>query len=216
MFPFYGKKEELHLTSKPPTVMAAPLSVSIIHPQAVNLKKISPVLHFVAGLLFLTAAFYEWNADNRITAFCEAVIAVDVLAIAFMKRFAEESTRLNAWFRLIEVLVFTGLSVIMALNSHYIISILSIAAAVLYGYVFYCENKLISHERLEVHHLGVTISAFPKDRYIEWVDLKVIEALPHSITITTQKNKSYHFQFKKGIALNELEQIHDFCSYYLK
>ena len=196
--------------------MAAPLSVSIVHPQAVNLKKISPLLHFIAGLLFLTAAYYEFIADNRITAFCEAVIAADVLAIAFMKRFAEESTRLNAWFRLIEVIVFSGIAILTLLNNDYLISFLSVIAAGLYGYVFYCENKLISRERIEVHHLGVTISAFPNDKYIDWAELKEINALPHSITITTQKNKTWHFEFEKGIPLSQLEQIHEFCSYYLK
>jgi hypothetical protein len=195
--------------------MAAPLSVSIVHPQAVNLKKISPLLHFVAGLLFLTAAYYEFIADNRITAFCEAIIAADVLAIAFMKRFAEESTRLNAWFRLIEVAVFSGIGILTLLSKNYLISSLSLAAAGLYGYVFYCEHKLISQERVEVHHLGVTISAFPNDKYIDWAYLKSINALPHSITIITQKNKTYHFEFEKGIALNELEQIHEFCCNYL-
>jgi hypothetical protein len=195
--------------------MAAPLSVSIVHPQAVNLKKISPLLHFIAGLMFLTAAYYELVADNRITAFCEAVIAADVLAIAFMKRFAEESTRLNVWFRLIEVVVFSGIAILTLLNRDYLISSLSLTAAGIYAYVFYCEHKLISQERVEVHHLGVTISAFPKDKYIDWQDLKTIKALPHSITIITQKNKTYHFEFGKGIALNELEQIHEFCSYYL-
>jgi hypothetical protein len=196
--------------------MAAPLSVSIVHPQAVHLKKLSPFLHFTAGLLFLTAAWYEFTADNRITAFCEAVIAADVLAIAFMKRFAEESTRLNAWFRLIEVIVFTGIAILTLLNKDYFISSLSLSAAALYAYVFYCENKLISRERVEVHHLGVTISAFPKDKYIDWVDIKQIQALPHSITITTQKSKILHFDFEKGIDLSELEQIHEFCSNYLE
>jgi hypothetical protein len=196
--------------------MAAPLSVSIVHPQAVNLKKISPILHFIAGLLFLTAAFYEWNADNRITAFCEGVIAADVLVIAFMKRFAEESTRLNAWFRLIEVIVFAGIALLTLLSKDYFVSMVSFIAAGLYGYVFYCENKLISKERVDVHHLGLTFSSFPKDKHIDWVDIKDIKALPHSITIITQKNKSYHFEFEKGIALYQLEQIHEFCSYYLK
>lgn len=195
--------------------MAAPLSVSIVHPQAVHLKKISPLLHFIAGLLFLSAAFYEWNADNRITAFCEAVIAADVLAIAFMKRFAEESTRINAWFRLIEALVFTGIAILTLLNNDYLISGFSLLAAGLYAYVFHCENKLIRRERVDVHHLGVTISSFPNDKYIDWADLKNIQALPHSITITTNTNKTYHFEFEKGIALSELEQIHDFCSNYL-
>ncbi|WP_407520685.1 hypothetical protein PDL71_10375 [Lacibacter sp. MH-610] len=195
--------------------MAAPLSVSIVHPQAVHLKKISPLLHFIAGLLFLTAAYYEFIADNRITAFCEAVIAADVLAIAFMKRFAEESTRINAWFRLIEAVVFSGIAILTLLNHDYLISGFSIVAAGLYAYVFHCENKLISRERVDVHHLGVTISSFPNDKYIDWVDIVSIKALPHSITITTFKKKTYHFEFEKGIALSELEQIHDFCSYYL-
>ncbi|MBX9783854.1 MAG: hypothetical protein K2X48_11250 [Chitinophagaceae bacterium] len=178
--------------------MAAPLSVSIVHPQAVNLKKISPLLHFIAGLLFISGAYYEFIQDNRIAAFSEAVIGADVLAIAFMKRFADESSRLNAWFRLIEVIVFGGIALLAALNSSLIISSLSLAAACIYGYVFYCEHKLISKEKVEVHHLGVTISAFPGDKYIDWADIKDIKALPHTITIITQKNKNYHFEFEKG------------------
>ena len=196
--------------------MAAPLSVSIIHPQSINLKRISPFLHFVAGLVFMCGAYYEFVADNRITAFCEFIIGADVMAIAFMKRFAEESTKLNAWFRFIEVLVFTGIGILILLNESYILSGLCFVTAGMYAYVFFCERKLILKEKVEVHHLGVTISSFPKDKYLDWEQIEDINAVPHSITIISKKKKTYHFNFEKGIALSELEQIHEFCSHYLK
>lgn len=196
--------------------MASPLSVSIVHPEYNNLKKISPLLHFMAGLVFLAGAYYEFTMDNRITAFCEIVIGADVIALAFMKRFAEESSRLNASFRLIEVIVFAGLFVLALLDQSYIIAALLLVATGMYAYIFHCERKLIQQEKVSVHHLGVSISHFPKDKHLDWEDIAAIEALPHSITITTQKQKIHRFEFQKAIAFGELEQIHEFCSHYLK
>ncbi len=195
--------------------MASPLSVSIVHPAYSNLKKISPILHFLAGTVFLTAATYEFRMDNRITAFCEIVIALDVIAVAFMRGFAEESTRLNATFRLIEVLVFGGLTILAGLEQSWITTIFLALATGMYYYVFHCERKIINSERVAVHHLGVTISNFPKDKELDWEQIQELEALPHSITIRTTKNKTLRFEFQKAIAFDELEQIHEFCSHYL-
>ncbi len=195
--------------------MATPLSVSIVHPAYNNLKKYSPLLHFFAGLVFLAGAYYEFKTDNRITAFCELVIGLDVIALAFMRGFAEESSRLNAFFRLIEVIVFGGLFILALLDKSWITASLLLLITGMYYYVFHCERKLIQQEKVTVHHLGVTISSFPKDKELDWEQIADIESLPHSITILTQKHKKYRFQFQKAIAFDELEQIHEFCRQYL-
>ncbi len=196
--------------------MATPLSVSIVHPGFNNLKRISPLLHFLAGLVFVTGAWYEFHADNRITAFCEFVIGADVIVIALMKRFAEESLHLNAWFRLIEMLVLSGIGVLAVLEHAYLTSIILFMAAAMYGYIFHCERKLINKERVQVHHLGFTISSFPKDKELEWDQIEHVKALPHSITISTIKGKTYEFEFQKSIAFSELEQIQEFCNRYMQ
>jgi hypothetical protein len=85
----------------------------------------------------------------------------------------------------------------------------------MYYYVFHCERKTINSERVAVHHLGVTISNFPKDKELDWEQIQRIEALPHSITIHTIRNKTIRFEFQKAIAFDELEQIHEFCRHYL-
>jgi hypothetical protein len=206
---------ERHLTSKP-TAMASPLSVSIVHPAYSNLKKISPILHFLAGTVFIAAAIYEIKMDNRITAFCEIIIGVDVITLAFMRGFAEESTHLNASFRLIEVIVFGGLTILAGLDQAWITAVLMALSTGMYYYVFHCERKTINSERVSVHHLGVTISNFPKDKELDWEDIRELHALPHSITIRTFRNKTYRFEFQKAIAFDELEQIHEFCRHYLK
>lgn len=195
--------------------MATPLSLSIVHPAYSNLKKYSPFLHFFAGLVFIAGACYDLNANNRITAICELIIGLDVIVLAFLKQVAEESTRLNASFRLIEVIVFAGLFTLAILDKEWITAALLITAAGMYAYVFHCELKLIQHEKVAIHHLGVTISSFPKDKELDWEQIAAIEALPHSITIRTRRQKTYRFEFQNAIAFVELEQIHDFCRHYL-
>lgn len=203
------------ISQSKPTAMASPLSVSIVHPAYSNLKKISPILHFLAGTVFIAAATYEFRMDNRITAFCEIVIGIDVIALAFMRGFAEESSRLNATFRLIEVMVFGGLTILAGLEQSWITTSLMALATGMYYYVFHCERKTINNERVSVHHLGVTISNFPKDKELDWEHIQELQALPHSITIRTVHNKTHRFEFQKAIAFDELEQIHEFCQHYL-
>ncbi|NCU02437.1 MAG: hypothetical protein GXC73_00490 [Chitinophagaceae bacterium] len=196
--------------------MASPLTVSIVHPQYNNLKKYSPVLHFLAGTVFIAAAVYEFRIDNRITAFSELVIGIDVITLAFMRGFAEDSSRMNAIFRFIEVLVFGGLTILAALDQSWITACFLAIATGMYYYVFHCERKVINREKVSVHHLGVTISNFPKDKELEWDEITDLEALPHSITIFTSRKKILRFDFQKAIAFDELEQIHEFCRHYLK
>lgn len=196
--------------------MAAPLSITIVQPQSVNFQKMSPLLHFVAGVVFLCAAFIEYKQQNYLSAFSEAVIGADVLIIAFIKRFTEESTKLNAWFRLIETIFFFGIGILLLLNANYITAVICLLAACLYSYVFYCERQMENKDCIEVHHLGVTISSFPRNKDIEWQQIASVKALPHSITINTYRKKTYHFEFQKGIELEQLEQIHEFCGHYLK
>ena len=205
---------ERHLHLKP-TAMASPLSVSIVHPAYNNLKKFSPILHFLAGLVFLAAGGYEFRMDNRITAFCEIVIGIDVIVLAFMRGIAEQSSRLNASFRLIEVLVFGGLTILAILEQSWVTGAILTLATGMYYYVFHCEKKMISREKVSVHHLGVTISNFPRDKELSWEQIRQLDAYPHSITIYTHRNKIHRFEFQKAIAFDELEQIHEFCQHYL-
>jgi hypothetical protein len=208
---FYERHLPLKLTA-----MASPLSVSIVHPDFSKLKKISPLLHFLAGLVFLAAAAYEIRMDNRITAFCEIVIGIDVIVLAFIRGFAEESSRLNASFRLVEVIVFGGLTTLAVLEQSWPTAALLALATGMYYYVFYCEKKLIQQEKVSVHHLGVTISNFPQDKELAWEEICKLEAYPHSIKIHTHQHKIHQFEFQKAIAFDELEQIHEFCAHYLK
>ena len=205
---------ERHLHLKP-TAMASPLSVSIVHPAFSNLKKISPLLHFFAGLVFIAAAAYEFRMNNRTTAFCEIVIGLDVIALAFIRGFADESSRMNASFRLVEVIVFGGLSILALLDQSLATATLLALATGMYYYVFHCEKKMISQEKVSVHHLGVTISNFPRDKELSWEQIRQLDAHPHSITIYTHQNKIHRFEFQKAIAFDELEQIHEFCHHYL-
>ena len=195
------------------------LAIPIVHPAYENLKRIGRFLHFVAGLIIILNAIHELQQPkiNHLYFWCQLIIGADILIMVFTSRnLAIELPKINMTFRFIECIIFLAAASILLLESYWITGTVLIIISCAYGYILYCEKKITQSEIVAFHHIGITISGIPNSRFFLWSHINSIEARYDSISIVTSQGKTYQFDFRQNLQFEELDQIHEFCRYYLK
>jgi hypothetical protein len=194
------------------------LSLPVIHPSFERLKRSGVWLHVTAGLLILTHALSHLHQQesNTVYFWCQLIIAIDIFILVIAGgNSLSQLPNVNLFFRMVEILFFLGIGLIMLLAGRTGSGFIHIALSILYSYLFYCERGLRSEEILAFHHTGITIPGLPERRFLLWTHINKVETTYNSIQIHTSLNKEIHLDLRKNLDFAELEQIHEFCRYYL-
>jgi hypothetical protein len=194
------------------------LAIAIVHPAYEQLKRMGRLLHLVAGLLILLNAvnLLRQPHHNYLYFWCQVMIGADILIMVVTSRnLSQELPKVNMVFRLIECILFLGAAAILLLEGNWPAGITLLPVSAAYGYLLYCEHKAASVEMVAFHHIGITISGIPSSRFFLWSHINRVEARYDSIVIETARNKTYHFDLRRNLQFDELDQIHEFCRHYL-
>jgi hypothetical protein len=193
-------------------------SLQVVHPAFELLKKSAKILHFIAAAAILLNAWHDWQVHNEslILSITQAVLGIDILLLVFFTgNLLMESPKLNLIFRFIEALVLLAIAVSLLMSGHTTIGLLHIAAAIGYYILLHREARVLRNEDVEIKATGILIPHLVKDVEISWADVKTIIPQYHSVIIETLKNKRIHFDLRKNLKIDELEQINEFCSKHL-
>ncbi|HMH21576.1 MAG TPA: hypothetical protein VK563_07365 [Puia sp.] len=194
------------------------LSLPVVHPSFERLKRSGIWLHITAGLIILTHAFSHLHQQesNAVYFWCQLLIAVDIFVLVFAGgNVLSALPKVNLFFRLIEILFFLGIGLTMLLAGKLVPAIVHIGLSLIYSYLFYCERGLRSEEILAFHHTGITLPGLPERRFLYWTHINKVEAHYDSILIHTSLDEDIRLNLRKNLDFAELEQIHEFCRYYL-
>jgi len=194
------------------------LSLPVVHPSFEKLKRSGIWLHITAGLIILTHAFSHLHQQesNAVYFWCQLLIAIDIFVLVFVGgNVLSQLPKVNLFFRLIEILFFLGIGLIMLLAGKMLPAIIHIGLSIIYSYLFYCERGLRSEEILAFHHTGITLPGLPERKFLLWTHINKVEAHYDSIHIHTSLDKDIRLDLRKNLDFAELEQIHEFCRYYL-
>lgn len=194
------------------------LAIAIVHPAYEHLKRLGRFLHFIAGFLIVLNAINLWQQPhpNALYAWCQVIIGADILLMVFTNRnLSQEMPKINMVFRLIECVIFLGAAAILLVEGNWIVGTLLLGISVAYGYLFYCERKASAIETVAFHHTGISISGIPSSRFFLWSHINQVEARYDSIVIQTSTGKTFHFDLRRNLQFEELDQIHEFCRHYL-
>jgi hypothetical protein len=193
-------------------------SLQVVHPAFELLKKSAKILHFIAAAAILLNAWHDWQVHNEslILSITQAVLGIDILLLVFFTgNLLMESPKLNLIFRFIEALVLLAIAVSLLISGHTLIGLLHIVAAIGYYILLHREARVLRNEDVEIKATGILIPHLVKDVEISWADVKTIIPQYHSVIIETLKNKRIHFDLRKNLKIDELEQINEFCSKHL-
>ncbi|MDR3712489.1 MAG: hypothetical protein P4L51_06715 [Puia sp.] len=197
------------------------LSLPIVHPAFEKLKRSGSWLHVAAGLLILSHAISHMNQPESAPVYfwCQLLISLDIFILVLVGRDTlTQLPRVNLFFRVVELLFFLGIGVTLLLAGNWLSAGIHLSLSIAYGYLLYCENKISrgAEEYLSFHHTGVTVPGIPESRFFIWTHINGVDAARDSIRIETSLDKTLHFDFRKNLDAEELEQIHEFCRHYLK
>jgi hypothetical protein len=195
------------------------LALPVVHPAFQKLKRAGRFLHLAAGGLILVHALSHFNQPHSSPVYlgCLLFMAVDIIILVVAgKNIAADMPLVNLFFRLIEIIFFLGIGITSFMSEEWITGSGHILFCLSYGYLFWCEKKMLTSEFVALHHTGITIPALPESRFFIWSNIDRIEAQYDSITISASGDKSYHFDLQQNLQFEELDQIHEFCRHYLK
>jgi len=195
------------------------LALPVVHPAFQKLKGAGHLLHLTAGGLILIHALSHLNQPHSSPLFlgCLVFMAVDIFILAMAgKNIAADLPLVNLFFRLLEIIFFLGIGITACLHEEWVVGIGHTLISAAYGYLFWCEKRMLTSEYVALHHTGITLPALPESRFVIWSNIDHIDAQYDSITIAASGDKSYHFDLRKNLQFEELDQIHEFCRHYLK
>jgi hypothetical protein len=196
-----------------------PLSLPVVHPSFEKLKNSGNWLHLTAALLILAHALSHIHQQELkpVYFWCQLLIAVDILLLVLAgKKFLLQMPAINLFFRVVEVLFFSGIGIIMFIADKPFSGIFHICLGIAYVYLIYCERNSINKEILSFYHTGIDIPEIPSNKFLYWSEINHIEAHYDCICIETSTNKKIDLNLRKNLGFEELDQIHEFCRYYLK
>jgi hypothetical protein len=194
------------------------LSLPVVHPAFQKLKRSGRLLHLTAGTLILVHAISHFSEPHTSPVYlgCLLLIAVDIFILVFaVKNLVVDMPRINLFFRLVEILFFVGIGVTMLVQKNWMAGLIHVSLSIAYIYLFYCEKRLQTEERLGIFHSGVSVPALPDSKFLLWSHINHIDAQYDCITIDTSLDKTYRFDLRQNLAFEELDQIHEFCRHYL-
>lgn len=195
------------------------LSLPVVHPAFENLRRYGKLLHLTAGVFIMLHAWghYHTHDTSAIYSWCLFIMAADIFILVFAGHDLQyQMPRVNAAFRLMESIFFliiaTGSFYKFAWFSGSFHALLSIG----YAFLWYAERRIIRHECLHILHSGIIIGGIRSNTYLKWSEVKQVDTRYDQIDISTSENKKYQFPLRKNLGFDELDQIHEFCRYYLK
>jgi len=195
------------------------LLLPIIHPRFERMKQSSLMLHLTAALLIVLHALShkEPKGPSVVLDLCQYILALDISILALAGRgILTQMPFVNIIFRTIELIFFLGIAVSMCLTGKWLGGCFHLCLTAAYGILLYYERNLYQQRELMFNDAGVLIPDIPENRFLSWSEICYIETHYHAIHIEPVFCNQYDFEFRKNLSFGQLEQIHEFCGYYLK
>ncbi|MEP6675921.1 MAG: hypothetical protein ABJA78_12225 [Ferruginibacter sp.] len=189
-------------------------SLHIVHPAFELLKRSARILHFIAASVIIINAMHQlqYHDADKLLCWSQVFIGADILILVFFNAAAiSEAPRLNLIFRLMEAIFLCGIGLTLVSDDHTFLGYCHLVFSAAYFFLFYRERRILRNDSVDISQTGITIPNFIKDAEISWVDVKSIFPRYHSIIIETLRNRKIHFELRRNLKIEELEQIDDFC-----
>jgi hypothetical protein len=194
------------------------ITLPVVHPAFERLKRSGSWLHLAAGVLILSHAISHFRSEESISLYfwCLLIISLDIFILVLAGRdILQQMPKVNLFFRVVEIVFFLGIGLLMLVQRHTTAAIVHILLSAAYGYLFYCERAFRSEEQLSFHHTGITVPGMPESRFLLWSNVNEVETHYDSIQISTSGAENLSFDLRKNLEFGEMEQIHQFCRFYL-
>ncbi|KAA2243066.1 hypothetical protein F0L74_11145 [Chitinophaga agrisoli] len=191
--------------------------LKILHPNTVTRLRLQPVMHGLAGILFLFNAIGTYNSPKPNWAVVIYFIVVGLASLVFpfiMRRFQHFSGA-NSVMRLVQVFVcFTGFLYFLT-HMQPLIAVLHLIIGLGLVYIGWAEYRIFQPVYVGLDNMGVQLPTTFSQRNIGWNQLNNVILRNDLLTIDFKNNKILQLDILDNISDVKMGEINAFCKHRL-
>ncbi|RAJ06906.1 hypothetical protein LX64_02034 [Chitinophaga skermanii] len=186
----------------------------IIHPNAITRLRLQPVMHGMAGILFMfnTMGAYRVENPNLFLVIFFLLMGLASMVFPFMLRRLKNIPSANGFMRIMQVVILLGSALYFLGHLQPTIAILQIFAGLTLAYAAYAEYKIFQPAYVELSNTNIVLPTLFAKRTIGWNELKNVILRNDVFTIDFKNNKLLQLDVADEIGIVEQEEINAFCS----
>ncbi|GAA0547546.1 hypothetical protein [Chitinophaga japonensis] len=187
--------------------------IRILRPNAAARLRLQPVMHGMAGLLFLFNAIGIYNSRQPGWGMILYFLAVGLASLLFpfiMRRFSNFSGA-NSLMRIVQVFVCFSACLYFLAHMKPLIGILQLLVGLGMAYIGWVEYNILKPVYVLMDITGITLPATFSSRTVAWNQLNNVVLRNDLLTIDFKNNKILQLEVLDDIPGIKEDEINGFC-----
>ncbi|ATL48481.1 hypothetical protein COR50_15665 [Chitinophaga caeni] len=187
--------------------------LKILHPNAMTRLKLQPVMHGMAGILFLfnVMGAYKLPKPNFLLAAFYLLLGIGSLVFPFIMRKLKNVSSANTLMRCLQVLVLMISALFFLSHIQPFVALFQIIMALTLAYTTYAEYKMFQPAFMELTNQCIILPTLFSTKSISWKDLNNVILRDDVFTIDFKNNKVLQLEVLQDIDQEKMTAINDYC-----
>ncbi|UCJ08818.1 hypothetical protein KTO58_06420 [Chitinophaga pendula] len=185
----------------------------ILHPAVASRLRMQPVMHGMAGLLFLFNAIGIYNSiqANWFMAGFFLLLGIASMALPFALRKHRNFTGINAMARIIQVFVCLSGCLYFLSHLYPLAALFMLIAGIGLGYVGWAEYKMFQPAFVKLENTGITVPTTFSTHQFSWNQLNNVILNNDLLTLDFRSNKILQLEVLDNIHPEQAAAINTYC-----
>jgi len=187
--------------------------IRILHPNTVTRLRLQPVMHGMAGLLFLFNAIGIYNSRQPSWGMALYFLLVGLVSLQFpfmMRRFRNFSGA-NSLLRIVQVFVCCSARLYFLAHMKPLIWILQLLVGLGLAYIAWVEHNILKPVYVLMDITGIMLPSTFSARTVAWSQLNNVVLRNDLLTIDFKNNKILQLEVLDDIPGIKEDEINGFC-----
>lgn len=187
--------------------------IRILHPNTITRLRLQPVMHGMAGLLFLFNAIGIYNSRQPSWGMVVYFMVVGLLSIMFpfLMRRMRNFSGANSMVRLLQVFVCFSGSLYFLSHMQPLIGILQLLIGIGIAYIGWVEHNIFKPVYISMDITGITIPTTFSNKVVGWNQLNNVILRNDLLTVDFKTNKILQLEVLDNIPDIKEDEINGFC-----
>lgn len=187
--------------------------IRILHPNTITRLRLQPVMHGMAGLLFLFNAIGIYNSRQPSWGMVVYFMVVGLLSIMFpfLMRRMRNFSGANSMARLLQVFVCFSGSLYFLSHMQPLIGILQLLIGIGIAYIGWVEHNIFKPVYISMDITGITIPTTFSNKVVGWNQLNNVILRNDLLTVDFKTNKILQLEILDNIPDIKEDEINGFC-----
>ena len=184
----------------------------ILHPNAMTRLRLQPVMHGMAGLLFLfnVIGAYKMDEPNWLIVALFVIMGLASITFPFMIRRIRKFAEANSILRMLQA--FTLMSGCLYFLTHFqpIVGGTLFLAGLGMAYIGYAEYRILQPAFITVDENGITLPTLFSSRHVRWNEMNNVVLRNDLLTLDFRNNKLLQLEVLDEISPSQTADMNTF------